>query len=69
MGEQVRNCMYCRHCHFDGGSPGYSEWTPESPMSFRCEKNKWNMDDYANKQMLVTALETARTCELFEADV
>ena len=63
-----RNCLYCKHCHVDGGSAGYSEWTPGSPAEISCEKSRWSMNDYANRKTLAKDLETAATCELFEED-
>ena len=33
----MKNCLFCKHFHFDSGSPGYSEMTPGSDMSMGCE--------------------------------
>lgn len=71
----VKNCLLCQHCHYDSLSPGYSELTPGSDASLRCDKsamkhaNGRNLFEEAfSRQQLREALATAETCDYYEPD-
>ena len=61
-------CWACKYIFFDGGSPGYSEYTPGYGASIICTKNKWDIS-YLEDETLETfrdKLTMAKSCELFE---
>jgi len=63
-----RICLACKHFSFDGGSPGYSNMTPGSPMHAECLKGYWHMGagDYPDAADFFTLNLKAQTCPYFE---
>lgn len=64
-----RICLECIHCSVFGGSPEYSELTPEIPFQFTCNKVGVNfLGDSYSKTSLIKELDRAETCPKFEPD-
>jgi hypothetical protein len=62
----MKTCLECAHFYFDGGSPGYSDYTPGDDMEISCNKGVW----YAGVDTDLTEyrkyMRTAATCPKFE---
>ena len=57
-------CLSCRHCWLDGGSPGYSDLTPATPMSWECSKGHFDLGDRnLSTESVKTVLELGKTCK------
>ncbi len=63
-----KHCLKCSHCNFSPGKPGYSEYTPGSPMHFYCHKGRWSAEDVYGARELGKTLSAAATCELYEEE-
>jgi hypothetical protein len=63
----ARVCWSCLYCVIDPGCPGYSEYTPSSPMTIECTKRHWTTDDVDSREGLRLALMKAETCTDFKA--
>lgn len=62
-------CLFCKYFYFDGGSPGYSEYTPGCNASMCCNKghwDMWNLLDY-HRIDLKTNMKKAQHCDDYEA--
>jgi len=60
-------CWSCKHFSFEGGSPGYSEYTPGYEGSMDCAKNVWSSDlSGLDEDGLRVRLTTAERCTKFE---
>lgn len=59
---QEKVCILCRHFDCDGGSPGYSEYTPPVESTIECRKKKWKLEWYTQDEYREKLL-TAETCE------
>ena len=42
----MKRCCLCVHWEVDAGDVGYSEMTPSSEMTLRCNKWHWFMSDH-----------------------
>jgi hypothetical protein len=71
-------CWWCTHFYFDGGDLGYSEYTPGSDASFNCYKKAFkgfkgrgsiSPMELFSTDSLRELIESAKTCEYFEAKV
>lgn len=70
MPAPERMCWFCKHVAFDPGSPDWSELTPGEDWELRCKKGHYYLDsheEHVTLDMFRRAIETARTCEDFEA--
>jgi len=66
--EPQRTCIECRFWEFDGGSPGYSEWTPGWGWRSGCMKGVWKLDgEGTSTDEFRRMLEAAAGCDEFEA--
>lgn len=67
----MRTCLECEHLFVDGGSQGYSEYTPSTP--FQCECLKGHDVGYhgydTTKKSLCTGLMRAGNCPDFKEEV
>jgi hypothetical protein len=62
-----RVCWSCKHFCFDGGSPGYSEYTPGDDAELKCEAGEYDKDmQDMSQEDLEATLKTAETCAKFE---
>lgn len=61
-------CLGCSHCHFDGGSPDYSELTPGWAAEMRCQKGHWEIIFHhgVDEGEYQQALAKGATCEDYE---
>ena len=70
-----RNCLSCVHCYLSRGTPGYSEYTPSTPMAFQCDRSHWDFSQYDGmrvkgdvelptdpKREVLCVLDFAKTC-------
>lgn len=65
----MKNCLSCESCYLKNYDRGYSEYTPSSPMSLRCEKGHWEFnDENDSKRQLKSELDMAETCPDFKQD-
>lgn len=66
-----RICLECKHCYVDGGSPGYSEYTPGEGITFECTKGHdigtKSIYDLSRKGLLV-GIQRAHRCGDFEEE-
>lgn len=62
-------CLDCKHFYFEEEWPGYSEYTPGSPMQMSCKKNKWDIaEDASSKSDVCHLLDKAKSCDLYEEE-
>lgn len=60
-------CLACRHCSVMNGEHDLSDVTPGYPMSFRCDKGWWELDQYSiSKGVVIKCLEEGFKCLDFE---
>jgi hypothetical protein len=62
-----KTCMLCKYWYFDGGSPGYSEYTPGIDWSMLCNEGVWDCDDkYITVGGFRSIMKKAESCSKFE---
>lgn len=63
-GDHTASCLCCAMSYIDGGSPGYSEYTPGSPAACECIKGHWSLE-YMSINLMQMMHDSARTCKDF----
>lgn len=62
------NCLACTLCEYTAYEPGYSEYTPSTPMHFRCVMGRWAWDDHRKPTGPKATFEAAIGCPHFEPE-
>lgn len=63
-GQLIQTCLFCKHFEFQPEYPGYSEWTPGSPLRMSCDRDHWALDGIVDFRETML---TAQTCPDYEA--
>jgi len=61
-------CLFCCHFYIDGGSPGYSRYTPGDDASVGCNLDHWILERYDTSNSYRLKMEKAENCGDFESD-
>jgi len=66
--ELEKSCLFCKHFHFNMGSPAYSELTPGEDAVFSCNRNHFEeISNYGtgSREEFVNSIKTAEKCKDF----
>jgi len=64
---EKKYCIDCKHFHFDGGCPDYSDVTTGENVEVCCRKEHWELDVTRDtEEEFRTYMRTASGCEDFE---
>lgn len=63
----MKNCLFCKHFHFEAGMRGYSVWFPGSNWHMYCDMKIWDEDSLFDEDIR-ELLTHANTCGLYVID-
>lgn len=64
----TKGCHSCKYFDLNTGSPGCSEWTPGTDMSFECLKGHWSLRVGDPAEDMRRGLEHGLTCPDYHAE-
>lgn len=65
-GDHPAICLCCKHLFFSEGEPGYSSYTPSTPMSMSCCKNHTEVNFDGTERGFHDSMTFAGRCPDFE---